>query len=254
MMSHSGDLDAPAAARVAEDARVLLQRERVLAEQLRLDPAFERRRVGVPGRPPADDALIGGQLDQRRGAVRPRRSWRPGGPHRFRKLWPLQMNDLELSNTHESQLSTTLLGTGLSQARGRDMSAESDMARLAVERSSVSRRAAPSSCPGWWRHAPRPRRARRQPSQPRVRRPRPSRRARSRATFRSRSDRSRTTPARVRSTSMAGRTTPPTASRPGPRRRQARAPRARSTRSRMASIRPRRHTTRTSPGKRSTRS
>ena len=60
-----GDLDAPGATRVAKEAGVLFERERVLANELGLEPLVDGRHVrGVEGAPAAD-ALVGVDAHQR---------------------------------------------------------------------------------------------------------------------------------------------------------------------------------------------
>src|SRR5262249_9351917 len=94
------DLDAPGAAGVLEDPLMALELERVLADQARLDPALERRRVGVAGRAPADQPVVARDPDQDRAAAAPVRSRRPGRPDRLGERPALQANDLEVGDLH----------------------------------------------------------------------------------------------------------------------------------------------------------
>src|SRR6185369_8272317 len=115
------DLDAPGAAGVPEDARVPLEREGILADQLRLDPALERRGVAVAGRAPADQTVVGRDLDEHGSAARPGRAGRPGRPDRLLQLLAAQADDLDVGDLHSSR-SLRRNGTGreLSE-RGEDV-------------------------------------------------------------------------------------------------------------------------------------
>src|SRR5439155_22125842 len=59
------DFHTPAAVSIAEDARVLLEREWVASQQARLDPTFEDWRGRVARRPPPNQPVVGRELDER---------------------------------------------------------------------------------------------------------------------------------------------------------------------------------------------
>src|SRR5262249_28457835 len=71
------DLDTPAPAGLAKRLGMLLEQKRIRPKQSWPDPRFERRRFRVPGRAPAHNPVIGGQLDHHRVAPGPHAAWRP---------------------------------------------------------------------------------------------------------------------------------------------------------------------------------
>src|SRR5206468_12881970 len=76
------DFNAPATVGVAESPRVLLEGEWIGANQAWLHPRLEGRYRRVARCAPADEAVVGGELDQGGVAPTPRATRSPGRPYR----------------------------------------------------------------------------------------------------------------------------------------------------------------------------